>query len=106
MTISPPVSKPRGTRRWVSKIRARNPLGADQREVKVVERNDLGLKGVRVREGRSRLRVTCMVVMCKMYLRAFADGQADFANYGWLKPQRRSDGPVSKCSKRQDVGKT
>jgi len=85
MTISPPVSRPRGTKRWVSRIEARNPLGEGQREVKVVERSDLDLREVKVRAGRSRLRVTCMVVMCKMYLRALADGLADIANYGWLK---------------------
>ena len=71
-----------------------------------MERNDLGSREVRVREGRSRLRVMCTVVMCKMYLRAFADGLADIANYGWLTLQPRSDGPVSKYSKRQEVGKT
>ena len=36
----------------------------------------------------------CMVVMCKMYLRAFADGQADIADYRWLKLQPRSDSRV------------
>ena len=56
MTISPPVSRPRGTRRWVLRIKARNPLEVDQRVVKVVERNDLGSREVRVRVGRSRLR--------------------------------------------------
>lgn len=38
-----------------------------------MERNDLGLREERVRVERSRLRVMCMVVMCKMYLRAIAD---------------------------------
>ena len=73
MITSPPVSRPRGTKRWESRIKARSPLGEGQREVKVVERNDLGLREERVRVERSRLRVMCMVVVCKMYLRAIAD---------------------------------
>jgi hypothetical protein len=43
----------------------------EPREVKVVERRDLGLREVRARVGRSRLRVMCSVNVCKMYLRAF-----------------------------------
>jgi len=72
----------------------------------VAERNDLDLREVKERVGRSRLRFICTVVMCKMYLRAFADELADIANYGWLKLQPHSDGPVSKYSRRQEVGKT
>jgi hypothetical protein len=45
-----------------------------------VERRDLGLREVRVRVGRSRLRVMCMVILCKMYLSIFVVGQADSAD--------------------------
>lgn len=79
-TISPLESKPRGIKRWESRIRARNPLGVDQREVKVVERRDLDSREVRVKVGRSRLRSMCMVDVYKMYLRTFAVGYADVAN--------------------------
>jgi hypothetical protein len=37
-----------------------------------VERRDLGSREVKVRVGRSRLRVLWTVVLCKMYLRTFA----------------------------------
>jgi hypothetical protein len=43
-----------------------------------VERRDQGSREVRARVGRSRLRVMCMVVLCKMYLRTLVVGQADF----------------------------
>lgn len=43
-----------------------------------MERNDLGSREVRARVGRSRLRVMCSVNVCKMYLRTFVVGQADF----------------------------
>jgi hypothetical protein len=71
-TILPLVSRPRGTKRWVSKIRARKPLEGP-REVKEVARRDLGSREVRVRVGRSRPR-------CTMYLITLAGG----ANIGSL----------------------
>jgi hypothetical protein len=66
----PLVSRPRGTKRWVSKIRARKPLEG-LREVKEVVRRDLGSREVRVRAGRSRLRLDlewCIGGICTMYL--------------------------------------
>ena len=45
-----------------------------------MERNDLGSREVRVRVGRSRLRVMCMVDVCKMYLRTFVVGKAGNAD--------------------------
>jgi len=45
-----------------------------------VERRGLGSREVKVRVGRSRLRIMCMVVMCKMYLRTFVVGRAGNAD--------------------------
>jgi hypothetical protein len=81
-TILPLVSRPRGTKRWVSKIRARKPLEGP-REVKEVARRDLGSREVRVRVGRSRPRLDverCIGGMCTMYLITLAGG----ANIGSL----------------------
>ena len=56
-TISPCVPSLNETRKWVSRIKARNQPVEVQRVVKVVERSDLALKEVKARAGRSRRRV-------------------------------------------------
>ena len=45
-----------------------------------MERRGLGSREVKVRVGRSRLRIMCMVDVCKMYLRTFVVGKADVAD--------------------------